>query len=312
MPARALTDVEVRSLKAGPDQRLVVYDEKARGLCLRVTTRTKSWSFIYRPRGRAQQKRYTIGDYPAWSLAEARNKALALRRQVQDGCDPVTEVRTRREALTVSGMIYRFITRAKERGKLRSWQTYEALLQRDVIPVMGERPEAAEASRTEIANMLDKIAVRAPVVANRVHTVLSSVYSWALSEGLVLSHPVQGLRKRHDEVARDRVLADEEVQRFWKASGAMAPAWRDILRLVLLTGQRSGECAGIRAEEVDLERALWTLPAERVKNKRKHIVPLVGEALRDRNEADGGATGWSADTVAARTRGFKPRSGQVR
>jgi hypothetical protein len=65
MPAKALTDVEVRSLKAEPGKRVVVYDAKARGLCLRVTPGTKSWSFIYRPKGSPRQKRYTIGDYPA-------------------------------------------------------------------------------------------------------------------------------------------------------------------------------------------------------------------------------------------------------
>ena len=73
-------------------------------LCLRITARTKSWSFIYRPKGRAQQKRYTIVDYPAWSLSEAR-KALALRRQVQDGGDPVAEGKASRDALTIAGMV---------------------------------------------------------------------------------------------------------------------------------------------------------------------------------------------------------------
>src|SRR4051794_37971044 len=99
MPARALTDATVRSVKPGPDQRVVIYDSLARGLCLRATSRTKSWSFVYRPKGTAQQKRYTIGDYPAWSLSQAREKALAMRRLVQDGGDPVAEGRARRTRL---------------------------------------------------------------------------------------------------------------------------------------------------------------------------------------------------------------------
>jgi len=283
MPARALTDVEVRSLKAGPDQRLVVYDQKARGLCLRITARTKSWSFIYRPKGRAQQKRYTIGDYPAWSLSEARNKALALRRQVQDGGDPVAEGRASRDTLTVA----RFVSKSKSR--LRSWQTYESLLKRDVLPVMGDRPAGAVA-RAEVANLLDKVAERAPVVANREQNTLSSVFSWAVSEGLVLTNPVLGLRKRHNEVPKERVLSDGEIRTLWHATAVMGPAFRDILRLILLTGQRPGEVAGIRGGEVNFEHALWTLPPERVKNKRRHLVPLTGEALtiiRKRGEGAG-------------------------
>jgi len=287
MPARALTDTEVRSLKAHAEQRLVVYDAKARGLCLRVTARTKSWSFIYRPKGRAQQKRYTIGDYPAWSLSEARNKALALRRQVQDGGDPVAEGKASRDALTVAGMVERFVSKSKSR--LRSWQTYESLLKRDVLPVMGDRPAGAVA-RAEVANLLDRVAERAPVVANRVQNTLSSVFSWAPSEGLVPTNPVLGLRKRHNEVPKERVLSDGEIRTLWHATAVMGPAYRDVLRLILLTGQRPGEVAGIRGREVNFEHALWTLPPERVKNKRRHLVPLTGEALtiiRKRGEGAG-------------------------
>jgi len=173
-------------------------------------------------------------------------------------------------------MVERFI--ARSRSRMRSSDRYHTLLKRDVLPVMGDRP-AGDITRAEIGNLLDKVAARAPIMANRVHTVLSSLYSWAVSEGLVLTHPVRGLRKRHAEVARERVLTDDEIRCLWQATEVMAPVWRDILRLVLLTAQRPGEVAGIRRVEVDLVRALWTLPPERVKNKRRHIVPLVGQAL---------------------------------
>ena len=277
MPARALTDAEVRRLKAAPGQRLVIYDEKARGLCLRVTARTKSWSFIYRPDGSSRQRRFTLGDFPAWSLSSAREKALGLRKAVQDGRDPVADKKQRREALTVAAMIDRFITKAK--GSLRSWQAYEGLLKRDVIRAIGDRP-AGQVTRAEIANMLDTIHGRAPTVANGVHSALSSVYGWAVSEGLVTDNPVRGLRMRHAALSRDRVLTDDELRRFWQATADMVPAYRDALRLVLLTGQRPGEVIGIRAEEVDIAKAVWRIPAARVKNKRDHIVPLTGEALR--------------------------------
>ena len=156
--------------------------------------------------------------------------------------------------------------------------------------------------------MLDKIAARAPVVANRVQNTLSSVYSWALS-----------LRAWSDQSGdadcasattrspRSACSSDDEIRALWRATGAMAPAFRDVLRLVLLTGQRPGECAGIRAEEVDLERELWVLPPERVKNKRRHLVPLVGEALCIvRRLGEGGRHG-AADHDAARPYSDEPR-----
>jgi integrase len=277
MAAKSLTDVGVRSLRASPDQRLEIFDERARGLCLRVTSRKKSWSFVYRAKGSPRLRRFTIGDYPAWTLSAAREKALALRRQIQDGSDPVVEAKTRRDALTVTGLIERFIDRYAK-AKLKSWKDYEAVLKRDVVPAMGERP-AGEVTRAEIADLLDKVAVRAPVLANRLQNTISSVFSWALSEGLVTANPVTGLRKRTAEIAKERVLNDEEIRTFWEATTAAAPAYRDTLRLILLTGQRPGECAGIRAEEIDLKANLWTIPASRTKNKIEHSIPLVGQAL---------------------------------
>jgi hypothetical protein len=91
LPARSLTDVEVRSIKAEPGKRLDVFDGKARGLCLRVSVGAMPSSFVYRAKGSPKLRRLTIGDYPAWTLAAAREKALALRRMVQDGMDPAAE-----------------------------------------------------------------------------------------------------------------------------------------------------------------------------------------------------------------------------
>src|SRR5438128_2273556 len=111
MAGKSLTDVAVRSVKAAPGNRLIIYDGKVGGLCLRVSDTSKSWSFVYRPKGGVKQRRLTIGTYPAWSLAAAREKAEALRRAVQDGGDPVRDKRTAQSALTVDGLIDRFVAR---------------------------------------------------------------------------------------------------------------------------------------------------------------------------------------------------------
>ena len=118
------------------------------------------------------------------------------------------------------------------------------------------------------------------MVANRLQNTLSSVYSWAVSEGLVQINPVRGLRKRHEETAKVLgVLSDDEIRAFWTAFSSLPGCYRDVLRLVLLTGQRPGECAGITAQEIDLQKGIWVIPAARAKNKRASAVPLVGEAL---------------------------------
>lgn len=276
MAGKALTDVEVRGLKAEPGKRLVIYDAKARGLCLRVSASTKSWSFIYRPKGDLRQKRYTLGDYPAWSLADARDKALALRRRVQDGGDPVLEAKVRRDALTFGKLVDRYM--GSHGKRLRSAREYQQLLDKDVISVIGDR-RVDEISRPEIALIIDDVAKRAPVVANRVMNVISSVFSWAVSEGLAKENPVRGLKKRTKEAPKERYLSDDEIRLLWAGLDTTAPLYKDAVRLILLTACRPGEVVGIERGEVDLDKGLWRIPAERVKTKTAHTVPLVGEAL---------------------------------
>lgn len=276
MAGKSLTDVEVRGLKAEPGQRLVIYDQKAKGLCLRVSPSSKSWSFIYRPKGEARQKRFTIGDYPAWSLSAAREKALGLRRRVQDGGDPVLEAKVRRDALTFGKLVDRYMGNHGKR--IRSAREYQQLLDKDVIPRIGER-RVDEITRPEIGVLLDDVAKRAPIVANRVMSVISSVFAWAVSEGLAKDNPVRGLKKRGSEKAKERHLDDEEIRALWSGLNEAAPRYADLVRLVLLLGARPGEVAGMSREEIDLDKALWRIPPERVKTKVAHALPLVGEAL---------------------------------
>lgn len=292
MPSVLLTDAAVRAYKVEGAARVVVFDAKAKGLVLRVSATSKVWSFVYRAKGSTQQRRLTIGDYPSWSVAQAREKVFALRRAVHDGGDPVAAAKERQGSLTVAGLVDRYITK-HAKVKLRSWKDYEGLLRRDLVPALGKR-RADEVSRSEIANLLDKIAERAPVVSNRVGAVVGAMFSWAVSEGLVAANPIAGLKRRTQEVAKERVLSDAEIGAFWRASETSAPAYRDTFRLILLTGQRPGECAGIRYEEVDLAKGVWTIPPARVKNKSRHTLPLVGEALNIVSrlcEAHGAAAG---------------------
>lgn len=276
MAGKSLTDIEVRALKAEPGQRLVIYDQKAKGLCLRVSPSSKAWSFIYRAKGELRQKRYTIGDYPAWSLSAAREKALGLRRRVQDGGDPVLEAKVRRDALTFGKLVERFM--ANHGTKIRSAREYQQLLDKDVMPTLRDR-RVDEITRPEVGVLLDNVAKRAPIVANRVMSVMSSVFSWAVSEGLAKENPVRGLKKRGVEAPKERHLDDDEIRALWAGLNETAPRYADLVRLVLLLGARPGEVAGMAREEVDLGRALWRIPPQRVKTKVAHALPLVGEAL---------------------------------
>lgn len=305
MAGKPLTDVEVRALKAEAGQRLVVRDGKVPGLTLRVSPTSKAWSFVYRARGEARQRRYSIGTYPAWSVAAARDKALALKKRVQDGGDPVIEEKIRREALTFSKLVERYM--ANHGKKIRSAAEYQQLLDKDVIPRIGER-RVDEITRPEVGVLLDDVAKRAPVVANRVMSVISSVFSWAVSEGLAKDNPARGLKKRGTEKAKERHLDNQEIRALWAGLNETAPRYADLIRLVLLLGARPGEVAGMTREEIDLDNALWRLPAERVKTKTAHTLPLVGQAFAIVNRL---CEGRRAGHLFSTTKGNAPTSQDI-
>jgi integrase len=106
------------------------------------------------------------------------------------------------------------------------------------------------------------------------------MFRWALSQDIVETDPTAGLEVYDRGTPRDRVLTVEEIETLWEwlESDALSPEAADILKLELLLGARCGEIAGLRAEEIDRQKWVWTLPAARSKNGRQRVTPIVGLA----------------------------------
>ncbi len=117
------------------------------------------------------------------------------------------------------------------------------------------------------------------IAANRQRAEARSCWGWALKRGTLTTNPWQATPRPARENQRERVLSDAELRELWAASGALGEPWAAILRLLILTGQRLGEVAGMAWSEIDLTAGLWTLPANRTKNGRSHTVPLSAPAL---------------------------------
>ena len=117
------------------------------------------------------------------------------------------------------------------------------------------------------------------ISANRARTTLHGFFVWAMQQGIAEVNPVAGTAAPAAEQKRDRVLTDEEMKEIWKATSGSGD-YATIIRLLLLTGQRREEVAGMRWTELDLERAAWSLPADRTKNGQAHDVPLSDLVLR--------------------------------
>ena len=293
MGSQRFTDASIRALKPDPNRdRYEIQDAATPGLRLRVSRGgTKTWVYVYRLSGRL--RRMTLGQYPALSLAKARAEATSGKVARDDGQDPAAaataERQAKRQAATVKELTEEYIARYAMKSK-KSWREDERLLNREVIPHLG-RHRAVDVRRGDVIDLLEKIADRAPIVANRTLAVLRRAYNWAIEVDFsgIESSPCFRVRAPAKEHSKDRVLNSAEIKAVWAALGQdreapLPSGWpsrptRLALKLALVTGQRINEIAGAHIDEFDFQSGWWTIPASRAKNDFAHRVPLTGLAL---------------------------------
>ncbi|MFC3725462.1 tyrosine-type recombinase/integrase [Neoaquamicrobium sediminum] len=285
MPRKNLTARFVETVKA--ETRTDYWDDVVRGLVLRVSpSGVKSWTVVYTRESDGSKRRVTLGKFPAVQLEKARAKALATVTAVIDGKDPAADKRARREAMTVEDLGALFIEKYARRHK-KTWAEDERLLKREVYPEIGSMKALAVKRR----DLLDIIEAKADAgylaQSTQILAVIRKMFNWAVDSDYLETSPATGIKPRGKAVRRDRVLSDDEVRTIWQSlpAAALRAGMDDIFRLLFLTGQRSGEVAGMRRGEIDVDAATWTIPGSRTKNGLTHVVPLPDAALaivRDR------------------------------
>lgn len=269
---KTLTTKYLDALTAPAGDRLEVWDIHTPGLVIRAGDRSKAWVVFYRVHG--TRRRQTLGRYPTMTLAAARTAASDVLKAVSLDRDPAAEVKAA-QAHTFEALALDYLERhAKPRKK--SWRNDQRILDKHLTPVWGPRP-VTTITRRDVRDRLDAIAETAPVQANRVRALCSKVFRYALARDWVTVNPVAGLPALTRERSRERCLTREEVATFWQAldtqdaAGELEPAHADQLRLRLLLGQRGGEVAGMRWE--DVVDGLWT--QRHPKNGRVHVLPIT-------------------------------------
>jgi len=295
MAALALTDLLCRNAKARDTGRVELADAKCPGLVLRVTAAgAKSWAVRYRDTG-GRSQRLTIGAYPTIGLADARARAAEVRRAAGSGANPAAEKRDAREnaeARTVDHLAARYLREHAARFKRpRPVAEDERNLRLHVLPKWGRRP-FADIKRRDVVELIEGlVAANKPALAIGVKALISKMFNFAISRGLLEANPVAGIGRVAELQPRERVLSDDEIRLAWEAFG-MPPFSRPVglaLRLALLTGARAGEAAGLSIGELealdDPEEALWRLPGARAKNHREHVLPLSPLAAATVREA---------------------------
>lgn len=277
------TDREVMNAKARVE-RAEFRIKGSKNLVLRITAKgTKTWTFLYASPVSGQRRKLSIGTYPTLRLAQAKQEALRLTLAVHDCRDPVLERRTEQAAETFGSLARRYMLeheRKNARAGQRSRSTSEAqrLLDADILPTIGSH-RAEAVTRQHVMSVVEPVADRGSfVVADRVLGLIRAIYNWAIATGSLEVNPTLGLKKRNASRPRDRVLSNDEIHTIWEAIESRPKLSSEIrcgLKLELLLGIRIGEVMGAQKSEIDLERRVWTVPAERTKNgKRKHVVPL--------------------------------------
>lgn len=279
MPKKNLTVRFVETVKV--DVRTDFWDETVRGLVLRVSpTGAKSWTVVYSREADGEKRRLTLGQFPAIPLEKARRKALDAVMAIADGDDPSADKRAKKAAMTFADLAGLYVDRYAKRQK-KSWEQDERLLRVDVLPTIGAKKMAAVTKRDVLDVIENKAEAGHLTSANRLLAVVRKLCNWAVAEDYLAVSPAMGVKPRSKPVSRDRVLVPGEIAKVWNAlpGAAVRDITRDCFRLLLLTGQRSGEVSGMRRGEIDIDARTWTIPADRVKNGRAHVVPLSTMAL---------------------------------
>jgi integrase len=297
----------------------IFFDDEVPGFGLRLRA-GGSRTFVVQYGLGGRQRRMTIGSAKLLDPAKARATAKDLLAKVRLGQDPAAEraaarLRASDEALGV--IAERFLARQERRVRPRTYTEIKRYLERHWKPLRSIPVTTID--RSLVSARLGKLASEhGPIAADRARAALSSFFAWAIGEGLCDVNPVIGTNKHFDgATARDRVLSDRELATIWKV--LPDSDYGGIVRLLILTGQRREEIAGLRWSEIDMQAAVITLPSERTKNRRAHEIPVSKPALsilnsrpvyvnrdfvfgdgprRANAEGKGGFQGWSKAKVA--------------
>ncbi|EFT3717933.1 tyrosine-type recombinase/integrase [Salmonella enterica] len=284
---RPLTNTEVLRAKA-LEKDLTLHDGD--GLFLIVKTSGKKlWRFRYQRPATKQRTMMGLGAFPALSLADARGLRADYLALLANGIDPQIQAEVAEEEQKIA-LDSIFSTVAANWFKLKSksvtpdyakdiWRS----LEKDVFPAIGETPIQQIKART-LVEALEPIKARGALeTVRRLVQRINEIMIYAVNTGLIDANPASGIGMAFEKPKKQNMptLRPEELPKLMRSlimSNLSVPT-RCLIEWQLLTLVRPSEASGARWAEIDLDKKLWTIPAERMKAKREHIVPLSPQAL---------------------------------
>lgn len=284
---RPLTNNEI--LKAKPqDKDFTLHDGD--GLFLLIKTSGKKlWRFRYQRPASSSRTNLSLGSYPALTLAAARQMRDQYLSLLAQGIDPQKqqeEVSEQRQIeldsifSVVAGRWFQLKSKSVTEDYAKDiWRS----LEKDIFPSIGEIPVQALKART-IVEALEPIKARGALeTVRRLVQRINEIMIFAVNTGLIDANPASGVGMAFERPKKQNMptLRPEELPKLMRSlvmSNLSVPT-RCLIEWQLLTLVRPSEACGTRWEEIDLYAKLWTIPAERMKAKREHIVPLSSQAL---------------------------------
>jgi integrase len=284
------------------------------GLYLEVDANgAKRWFLRTTVRGR--RKDIGLGGLSYVGLAEAREKARALRKVARDGGDPVAERdKDKRRSITFEEAARKVHAEHIEpvNRNAKANAQWLSTLEAYVIPKMGKRPVFA-IDQADVLRALGPIWIEKPETARRVKQRIRTVLDWSRANGMGDgAHPVDGIEKALPRQSnRDKhhaALPYAELPALWPRLEAVNGMGALALRFTILTAARSGEARGATWDEIDLDARTWSIPAERMKAAKDHRVPLSDAAVMVLRQAKAAALRDDETLVFPSTKPGKPIS----
>ncbi len=278
--AAKITKPFIAGLKMPGHGNKVYYDTDVPGFGVRVTaTGAKSFVFNYRTRT-GRERRMTIAPCNALSITDAREEAKRLRGEVALGGDPLGDKKALRSAPTVKDLANEFREFHLPRLRPATRRAYEAHLVNDILPAFGSR-KVADIEHSDIEVLHRKISKRgSPYVANRTVATLSKMFTLAIKRRWRADNPAKGI-ERNPETKRTRYLSGPELAALSKSLAETDDQQgANIIRLLTLTGARSGETMAAKWADIDLDTGVWTKPGATTKTGTLHQIPLSAPALQ--------------------------------
>jgi integrase len=281
--------LKIRSLKAA-EKPFDVKDTQVPGLHVRVMpTGRRSFVLLGRFPGKPHPTRRALGGYGELTLEEARDKAREWRKLISRGIDPqVQEERDRQLVLRQQCITFAAVAEDFIRDKLpseRKGREVEQDIRRELLPKWGGRA-ITDITALDVRNLVKAIKDRrgTPYQAHNVLIIIRRLLGWAIDQAVygIEQSPCDRLKPKSivgRRLSRTRVLDNDELRAFWRATGRLGYPYQHIYRLLALTGLRRNEVAWARWSEFNLEQKVWTIPAERMKGGAAHVVPLTADVL---------------------------------